>query len=290
MRGAQIIQPLYGIILRIIPADAGSTRIARGVTFQPQDHPRGCGEHRQRERLLLPRAGSSPRMRGARRHRRCPCVPRRIIPADAGSTDQTGQMTEGVRDHPRGCGEHARHHDHRHRRLGSSPRMRGAPLARPGHHQPVGIIPADAGSTNSMVMWLNVNGDHPRGCGEHVFHPFLGSSPSGSSPRMRGAPERDERDHAILRIIPADAGSTPRIHDWRPAGQDHPRGCGEHSSYRQVPFISDGSSPRMRGAPGHAGRAEHPGGIIPADAGSTSGSVCNQSPFWDHPRGCGEHT
>ena len=50
-----------------------------------------------------------------------------------------------------------------------------------------------------------------------------------------------------------------------------------------------GSSPRMRGAhyAGHA--AGIAGGIIPADAGSTIGSLTVFGLSWDHPRGCGEH-
>ena len=45
----------------------------------------------------------------------------------------------------------------------------------------------------------------------------------------------------------------------------------------------------MRGAPGHAGRAEHPGRIIPADAGSTLRDGGWRARNGDHPRGCGEH-
>ena len=74
---------------------------------------------------------------------------------------------------------------------------------------------------------------------------------------------------SLIRIIPADAGSTFRFRGCRGWWRDHPRGCGEHSPRARMPNIRRGSSPRMRGA-----REQHEGpgaglGIIPADAGST---------------------
>ena len=52
-------------------------------------------------------------------------------------------------------------------------------------------------------------------------------------------------------------------------GEDHPRGCGEHTVAALAGAFIAGSSPRMRGAQaiGHVIGIEH--GIIPADAGST---------------------
>ena len=51
----------------------------------------------------------------------------------------------------------------------------------------------------------------------------------------------------------------------------------------------EGSSPRMRGAPGPSYRTSPVGGIIPADAGSTPTDRLVTVRFTDHPRGCGEH-
>ena len=50
---------------------------------------------------------------------------------------------------------------------------------------------------------------------------------------------------------------------------DHPRGCGEH-------LYSSSFLPYLKG-------------IIPADAGNTSGRCGRRSWAGDHPRGCGEH-
>ena len=55
-------------------------------------------------------------------------VKNRIIPADAGSTLLTTDMTSKVEDHPRGCGEHILENIIIIFPEGSSPRMRGAHL------------------------------------------------------------------------------------------------------------------------------------------------------------------
>ena len=74
----------------------------------------------------------------------------------------------------------------------------------------------------------------------------------------------------LLRIIPADAGSTNADLEGQAAGRDHPRGCGEHGFHVSFAICDGGSSPRMRGAPKRSGQISIEVGIIPADAGSTS--------------------
>ena len=193
----------------------------------------------------------------------------RIIPADAGSTNETGEVSEGVRDHPRGCGEHWRRSSMRCPGYGSSPRMRGAPTRT---------------SPSNRRNW-----DHPRGCGEHFGHGSRERHHRGSSPRMRGAPMDGDGTKVQLRIIPADAGSTMSRTSRCRQGQDHPRGCGEHSRTQPPDCASMGSSPRMRGAPVFTNIEFFRTGIIPADAGSTVGPLAHYSINADHPRGCGEH-
>ena len=53
--------------------------------------------------------------------------------------------------------------------------------------------------------------------------------------------------------------------------------------------FSQGSSPRMRGAPLVQKVTTLLAGIIPADAGSTVPLVLVLGTIVDHPRGCGEH-
>ena len=213
---------------RIIPADAGSTLYAFAVDWYSEDHPRGCGEHRpwrDGHALVL---GSSPRMRGALSTNTNEFLEERIIPADAGSTAPSIASDAGRPDHPRGCGEHVGGLHRARLGEGSSPRMRGAPFGSASIGVFKGIIPADAGSTPWRCSRPASPRDHPRGCGEHRRNSVSPSSHWGSSPRMRGAPLRDSQRPLILRIIPADAGSTSRSCRLRPACWDHPRGCGEH--------------------------------------------------------------
>ena len=93
----------------------------------------------------------------------------------------------------------------------------------------------------------------------------------------------------IVRIIPADAGSTPKESPIAMMFGDHPRGCGEHDAVETGKRHFHGSSPRMRGAPVIADTMRAFTRIIPADAGSTICCNVRNFTFEDHPRGCGEH-
>ena len=151
------------------------------------------------------------------------------------------------------------------------------------------IIPADAGSTITLIPGSTWGTDHPRRCGEHVSQGVERPRVWGSSPQMRGARCFVLYFEWFGGIIPADAGSTRRSgrHEDRPA--DHPRRCGERPGTPAQPWTVSGSSPQMRGAPLRAGCRRRQQRIIPADAGSTptwAGS-CPNGP--DHPRRCGEH-
>ena len=136
---------------------------------------------------------------------------------------------------------------------------------------------------------MNFCQDHPRGCGEHSQISLTFMSRPGSSPRMRGAPRPGGRVTVEPRIIPADAGSTNKSVELFTQIKDHPRGCGEHLAQVCASPYHQGSSPRMRGAPGDCRCRWCLSGIIPADAGSTRRMSANGSPARDHPRGCGEH-
>ena len=269
MRGALNVHPVLISQPRIIPADAGSTWPRRAPCRTGADHPRGCGEHHVQRSHQHRFQGSSPRMRGAPADRTVRDGPDRIIPADAGSTPEAAGSPTTAWDHPRGCGEHTAVSVPVRLRTGSSPRMRGALLAPCRHADAGGIIPADAGSTGEHGHVLVPVGDHPRGCGEHPAVLKSHAQAQGSSPRMRGALSGVYLEGVQLRIIPADAGSTPALQPLERDHQDHPRGCGEHYSLSLASSSAAGSSPRMRGAPTAGTRKDRRRRIIPADAGST---------------------
>ena len=154
------------------------------------------------------------------------------------------------------------------RHLGSSPRVRGAGL-RPGRDRPLrGIIPACAGSSAGLGSSCPARWDHPHVCGEQWVSIDYGITNPGSSPRMRGAVDRDVVLAVVLGIIPARAGSSCKSDTRARSPWDHPRACGEQRQLEIVPWLYGGSSPRVRGA----------------------GSPCRgcRSGSWDHPRACGE--
>ena len=234
--------------------------------------------------------GSSPRMRGARRRGRGGALRSGIIPAYAGSTSPAPRRARpSARDHPRVCGEHGSAPSPMYRRMGPSPRMRGARVHEVRGGLADGIIPAYAGSTPACRAGGRWCRDHPRVCGEHGGAAEYKGSHWGSSPRMRGALLSNRGISADLGIIPAYAGSTGSYTCFASASGDHPRVCGEHLSLRSPVRVMLGSSPRMRGARLGLQVRQAQQGIIPAYAGSTCAARVPYRYRRDHPRVCGEH-
>ena len=86
MRGALNLRLKLMDVFGIIPAYAGSTSNHAYLIGSKRDHPRVCGEHADGGREQPSHAGSSPRMRVAPPIRAAFFMPKRIIPAYAGST------------------------------------------------------------------------------------------------------------------------------------------------------------------------------------------------------------
>ena len=173
---------------------------------------------------------------------------------------------------------------------GSSPRVRGThsgPALPPAQDR---IIPASAGNTSPSRTPLATAPDHPRECGEHLDAVASVCCPAGSSPRVRGTRCAAVELLHKARIIPASAGNT----DWPVARTgsvpDHPRECGEHSSWLNTWRCGAGSSPRVRGTRLHVQGLRPEIRIIPASAGNTNKSLISASAVPDHPRECGEHS
>ena len=294
----------------IIPAYAGSTSCAWGVSHFLADHPRIRGEHARVDELVAETLGSSPHTRGARRVAGLSSCRSRIIPAYAGSTLYF--------DKPQT------------RNCGSSPHTRGAPNDVGGAKCVERIIPAYAGSTLGAGQCRSSVADHPRIRGEHrdrvllrrlgegssphtrgalagwqgciarsrIIPAYAGSTPSGwlerilmsDHPRIRGehTPRRLDM-HIRERIIPAYAGSTGLCNLGPEAAPDHPRIRGEHPALGQWSRRETGSSPHTRGALRFRRMVLELVRIIPAYAGSTSLISLVMRICWDHPRIRGEH-
>ena len=231
------------------------------------DHPRACGANCQTLNIECGLDGSSPRMRGKLQHHRREERPRRIIPAHAGQTVCGARSIFAATDHPRACGANIFEMVASQPVSGSSPRMRGKPMIQRVHVDFPRIIPAHAGQTTADLTGAGTAADHPRACGANGRMSVRSSSPTGSSPRMRGK-HRGERACAdMLRIIPAHAGQT---------------GGGAGSLNGRY-----GSSPRMRGKRTRPPSRWLAPRIIPAHAGQTRLFDGVPTSVPDHPRACG---
>ncbi len=233
---------------RIIPAPAGCTAAQSECPAGPSDHPRACGVHGSPTSSDVALNGSSPRLRGALSGALGMTELNRIIPAPAGCTRLSRSWPAGTPDHPRACGVHLPNPRTTAMKAGSSPRLRGARDGRRWDEGNRRIIPAPAGCTPNDLVAPLAPTDHPRACGVHVVAVAIEREDDGSSPRLRGAHDRDDADTAGHRIIPAPAGCTvPEAVECR-REMDHPRACGVHEGLRHRVRPVDGSSPRLRGA------------------------------------------
>ena len=130
---------------------------------------------------------------------------------------------------------------------------------------------------------------HPRACGEHGQEATSESFRRGSSPRLRGTPQRILMGQKANRFIPAPAGNTACCHPRCSRGSVHPRACGEHLVVAGVLSASNGSSPRLRGTQRSFLEFIVSLRFIPAPAGNTVVMLLLLNWLPVHPRACGEH-
>ena len=132
---------------RLIPACAGKTSQPPAAPSQCPAHPRVCGENLWAITVRMSVVGSSPRVRGKRRHRKPPELRRRLIPACAGKTRGDPHPWTAGPAHPRVCGENLRCPGGRDYPQGSSPRVRGKLMVALAGSLESRLIPACAGKT-----------------------------------------------------------------------------------------------------------------------------------------------
>ena len=269
VRGTQRVGYACGAADRFIPACAGNTLQHPLKRQAGSVHPRLCGEHTDILSPVLQNIGSSPPVRG--------------------NTGSISQATVGRPVHPRLCGEHAWNELHPQALRGSSPPVRGTLLVCDHDFGANRFIPACAGNTKSFLGQPHSQPVHPRLCGEHrrTFREF--SSTNGSSPPVRGTPDRKRRCRWRLRFIPACAGNTTcrdSTGQWMPV---HPRLCGEHIDVVDIKAKNNGSSPPVRGTPFFGESAASQRRFIPACAGNTGSQPGANLNATVHPRLCGEH-
>ena len=234
--------------------------------------------------------GSSPRVRGKLARSPLIHLRQRIIPASAGQTPSVALIITASADHPRECGANVSLYPRIVATSGSSPRVRGKPLASASAMSYWRIIPASAGQTRCSVGHQRRCPDHPRECGANTRPAPVILMPVGSSPRVRGKLGGGGRVERLPRIIPASAGQT--IGGGLPLRlpPDHPRECGANSCIAVSGRRGRGSSPRVRGKRPMPMGGLGPRRIIPASAGQTGWHVDFGAQEADHPRECGANS
>ena len=238
---------------RITPAYAGKRRCGRRNGLCVQDHPRLCGEKKDRPPFSGCRLGSPPPMRGKVRNYNQRKGTSRITPAYAGKSLFCTCIQMCSEDHPRLCGEKSMVEAILCFLSGSPPPMRGKDQPAPRQPCLFRITPAYAGKSHVFVRYEMFYRDHPRLCGGKAtivifFLPHF-------------------------RITPAYAGKRWIFSQSLPYIQDHPRLCGEKRIAGSQLLTDTGSPPPMRGkvvVPTSAGTNRR---ITPAYAGKSSGNA-----------------
>ncbi len=175
---------------------------------------------------------------------------------------------------------------HYHRQQPPTPQQLVEDLPRPALD---GLIPAGAGLTIGNNSDRKNGWAHPRRCGAHPKGGHIRTTVRGSSPQVRGSPSTKAGQPRSTRLIPAGAGLTNRWPGRSGARRAHPRRCGAHRAFVDLPGGVDGSSPQVRGSLRHHRRPDGMAGLIPAGAGLTwipTGQYFGQRA---HPRRCGAH-
>ena len=192
----------------------------------------------------------------------------RITPAYAGKSEIVPCFENGIKDHPRLCGEKALHCLIASRWLGSPPPMRGKVYAVFAVLSPTGITPAYAGKSFRLWKKQPILRDHPRLCGEKWVSGFSLTSK--------------------YRITPAYAGKRTVSPFSFTCFWDHPRLCGEKRQPWTPRKEWRGSPPPMRGKGLVRSFSSMFFGITPAYAGKSRTHTAVSSAYKDHPRLCGE--
>ena len=167
MRGKRSDNWYRGRCSRITPAGAGKTnpRCVHGLSLR--DHPRRCGENRDRIAKDAASVGSPPQVRGKRFFAGWVACRTGITPAGAGKTPVERADSLVQQDHPRRCGENNALQAAMSQPSGSPPQVRGKHSPPSRQRISVGITPAGAGKTFVYLSFAAMTEDHPRRCGEN---------------------------------------------------------------------------------------------------------------------------
>ena len=207
-RGTLTIAYLNTSPHRFIPAGAGNTAAASRPAGGDTVYPRWRGEHFFEICMMIDMMGLSPLARGTRRAANARSKLSRFIPAGAGNTtvDVNSSRVEPV--YPRWRGEHPAVAAGAVLRHGLSPLARGTRILARCPGGSARFIPAGAGNTGSVRLWIGASAVYPRWRGEHKIPEGYFFTRLGLSPLARGTRYQRGDLTAVCRFIPAGAGNT----------------------------------------------------------------------------------
>ena len=197
-----------GVQAGIIPARAGFTVVDSRPKNSEVDHPRSRGVYMSLPGLIRSPRGSSPLARGLPEGIRARAGEGWIIPARAGFTETFALLAHPSQDHPRSRGVYEIGQMSVAVMCGSSPLARGlrGPDGLAGLRRR--IIPARAGFTRFVFVFVFSFRDHPRSRGVYSVSQRRVIALIGSSPLARGLHIALVRLGQSPGIIPARAGFT----------------------------------------------------------------------------------
>ena len=110
----------------------------------------------------------------------------------------------------------------------------------------------------------------------------------GSSPRVWGTPEDEDRHYQFYRFIPTRVGNSSKSRKPLPFMSVHPHACGE--LFPNISFISSlgGSSPRVWGTLYHGIDSSTESRFIPTRVGNSAKLTSVRWVDTVHPHACGE--
>ena len=132
---------------------------------------------------------------------------------------------------------------------GTSPHVRGRPMAPRLFSLGAGNIPACAGQTNFCWSLSRSFAEHPRMCGADNSSRSTPRRRHGTSPHVRGRLDRSSYHTRRSRNIPACAGQTRPWSLTRATRREHPRMCGADMRISTRQAALGGTSPHVRGRP-----------------------------------------
>jgi len=174
LRGTDEYTVLQGVLSRITPAPAGNSPARWRYMIGIQDHPRPCGEQMPNPAAATNSIGSPPPLRGTGTRNWTGGWTMGITPAPAGNSPGWCSMQVEQRDHPRPCGEQGNYAQTIAGQAGSPPPLRGTEYMVNYTLHGYRITPAPAGNREAKAAGDRVHEDHPRPCGEQLFH-IMGS-------------------------------------------------------------------------------------------------------------------